>query len=126
MLIGRYSSDDQFTEATKNTPTIIKLGFVRDNLEGLTNPISEIVSETSSSIKDSVLRSLPILGSILGCARLYSTLSTNDPLDETQEKIWHTIFGALETLGLGILILLFKIIFVILHCIFHLVIGFCK
>ncbi|WP_100934884.1 hypothetical protein [Candidatus Chlamydia corallus] len=123
MLIRQYRSDGEFVQKTKTTPTIIKLGFVRSSEDGLTEPINEIILKTSTSSKNAIFRSIPILGSILGAARIYSALSTNDVLDEPSEKVWHTIIGVLEILGLGIIILLFKIILTILYYLFSRFIG---
>ncbi|WP_348662633.1 hypothetical protein [Chlamydia vaughanii] len=61
-------------------------------------------------IKELLIRCVPIIGNILGAGKLYSVWSTKDFEDRCQDIIFHTISGALETLGLGVAALILKIV----------------
>ncbi|ACZ33201.1 conserved hypothetical protein [Chlamydia pneumoniae LPCoLN] len=96
-----------FLENTKHYPEIFREGFVRDR-HGLMEASDWLLS-TDITIIRSLLGAIPILGNILGAGRLYSVWYTSDE-DWKKQVVWHTIFGILEVLGLGILALALKIL----------------
>ncbi|AFS24846.1 hypothetical protein B602_0629 [Chlamydia psittaci M56] len=53
---------------------------------------------------------IPIIGNILGFRKLYILWSTKDPEDQCKDVLFHTLSGVLETLGLGVVALILKIV----------------
>ncbi len=88
-------------------PEVFREGFVRDH-HGLSEASDWLLSSQTALIR-SLLGIVPILGNILGAGRLYSVWYTSDQ-DWKKQVVWHTIFGVLEVLGLGIIALALKIL----------------
>ncbi|BAE81188.1 hypothetical protein [Chlamydia felis Fe/C-56] len=113
MLIDRYSNNYNFCEGTKDHFFLFRSGFVRD-LRGLRSLKGEwnlsiargICSKTNMH---EIGKTLPIIGTILGLGRLYSVWSTKDDKSSKIRLFLHTLTGVIETLGLGIIILIAKI-----------------
>ncbi|WP_201456957.1 hypothetical protein [Chlamydia sp. 17-3921] len=109
-----YKNSKDFFNKTASWPQCVKDGFVRRKT-GL-NPFY------NSSWKKVAKASLPILGSIMGFARIYSVLSTKRSIYESHYlRIGHTLIGFIELLGLGSIffaIIIVFIIFQILYIIF--------
>ncbi|WP_066482803.1 hypothetical protein [Candidatus Chlamydia sanziniae] len=115
MFINQYTSNLDFitSSASKNYFFLFRKGFSRDSL-GLGN--------TQEKWGDLIFASIPIVGGVIGCGRFYSVWSTKDPKDTTKEKTFHTIRAILEILGLGILILLTKIVYILLQTLLILIV----
>ncbi|WP_201456956.1 hypothetical protein [Chlamydia sp. 17-3921] len=99
-----YPDSYIFISETASWPKFIRRGFVRQPC-GLKTFI--IRKNWCRAIK----ASLPILGSIMGFARIYSVLSTEESIYESLYlRIGHTLAGFIELLGLGIILFIIKII----------------
>ncbi|SYX08858.1 hypothetical protein C834K_0395 [Chlamydia poikilotherma] len=67
-----------------------------------------------NSILETIARALPILGNILGAAKLFSIFAAPTKTDSKVDIAFHTFAGIFETLGLGLIIQVLKIIFTII------------
>ncbi|AFS24870.1 hypothetical protein [Chlamydia psittaci] len=114
MFINKYPNNQDFLHATREHCSLFRSGFVR-------NPtgIKPIAQEWHLAIHSGVLsksnileikKATPILGTIMGLGRLYSVWSTEDSIVDKKELLLHTLTGMIETLGLGIILLIAKII----------------
>ncbi|QEM73918.1 hypothetical protein DZK34_02985 [Chlamydia abortus] len=115
MFINKYPNNQDFLSGTREYCPLFRSGFVR-NPTGI-QPIAQEwhadVLSTSSILE--IKKATPILGTIMGLGRLYSVWSTEDSLVNTKELLLHTLTGIIETLGLGILLLIAKILYVVIH-----------
>ncbi|WP_375793473.1 hypothetical protein O1W69_05085 [Chlamydia sp. 12-01] len=105
-----YPTNTDFLKGTANHPNLFKTAYAR-NGDGVAYHAYCWRFPGSGEIKSTILASLPILGTILGIAHLHSIYAVKDRSnDRTRDIVAHTIAGILETLGLGILLLVVKII----------------
>ncbi|MEF9497069.1 hypothetical protein [Chlamydia sp. 04-14] len=110
MLTTNYATSFDFIEGTINHPSLIKSAYVRNNT-GIDSHLDCWLIDGKENLENTILSALPILGTIRGLARLYSIYSVKDRSEDTKANtIIHTITGVLEALGLGIFILIAKIL----------------
>ncbi|WP_348663930.1 hypothetical protein [Chlamydia vaughanii] len=103
-----YQNNIDFLNRTQKFPKIVKLGFIRSSVGIMHN---DWLLNNKKSIAETILRAIPILGNILGAAKLYSIFSAPNPGESKVDIVCHTFAGILETLGLGLVILVLKILF---------------
>ncbi|WP_375793479.1 hypothetical protein O1W69_05115 [Chlamydia sp. 12-01] len=129
MFIDRYPDDQRFNNATQNYCSLFRSGFVRDHsgvafirwewdlriAEGIFSPRN--VSE--------IKKFMPISGTIMGLGRLYSIWSTEDNDTSKKELFLHTLTGIIETLGLGIILLIAKIILIVVQKLWEKIRSYC-
>ncbi|AAD18374.1 hypothetical protein CpB0225 [Chlamydia pneumoniae TW-183] len=116
-MVNRYKSSAEFSADHYYDDNLVRMGYKR-NLRGLAPVENEVCLFEENNLLESVMASIPIMGSILGLGRLHSVWSTQDPKDSKISIIFHTALGILETLGLGIIVLLIKITITILLILF--------
>ncbi|SYX09057.1 hypothetical protein C834K_0603 [Chlamydia poikilotherma] len=113
MFIDRYPNNWNFSLRTKNHGSLIRSSFVRNQFG-----VQPIHREWNISTKNGVFskanileikKAAPILGTIMGLGRLYSVWSTKDHTTSKIQLLLHTLTGVVETLGLGIILLIAKI-----------------
>ncbi|MEF9520072.1 hypothetical protein SBV45_03815 [Chlamydia crocodili] len=114
MFIDRYPNNWNFSIRTRNSCSLLRSGFVRTYLG-----VQPINREWNISTRDGIFskanmleikKATPILGTIMGLGRLYSVWSTKDNTTSKIQLLLHTLTGVIETLGLGIILLIAKII----------------
>ncbi|WP_375793480.1 hypothetical protein O1W69_05120 [Chlamydia sp. 12-01] len=118
MFINKYPDNDSFYNATKNYSYLLRSSFVRTSYGILSIDWEWDFSEKTCVFRKSgileIQKVTPILGTISGLGRLYSIWSTinsdTDLTTSTKELFLHTLTGIIETLGLGIILLITKII----------------
>ncbi|MEF9520062.1 hypothetical protein SBV45_03865 [Chlamydia crocodili] len=113
-MLSLYETNLDFFNQTRKHPCLMKNAYVREastsHTPCLRMGIEDITLFSCSSLKSSVLSSLPILGTIRGFARLYSTWSVKDRSnDQLKDQVTHTLLGIFEVLGLGAALLVVKI-----------------
>ncbi|MEF9520064.1 hypothetical protein SBV45_03855 [Chlamydia crocodili] len=108
MFISKYATHLEFKEKTTHHPNWIKSGYIRD-LESTASHRNCWIILDYDNLKASFLSSMPGLGTIRGLARLYNVWSIKGTVEQINNTIIHTITGILETLGLGIVLLVFRI-----------------
>lgn len=113
MFIERYQNNRDFINATKYVCPLLKSSFVRGS-RGVQPICVEWTLTTRNSIfsktnLQEIKKAAPLLGTILGLGRLYSVWSTKDRTTSKKELLLHTLTGIVETLGLGIILLIAKI-----------------
>ncbi|AFS21836.1 hypothetical protein [Chlamydia psittaci] len=124
-----YPTHASFIEGTRNHPHLLKSAYVRTQTPssaqiseptGVSSHLECWVLIDKENLKSTILNSIPILGTIRGLARLYSIYSVKDrSCDATANTVMHTTTGILETLGLGIFIILAKIVaFILLQIVY--------
>ncbi|WP_348662623.1 hypothetical protein [Chlamydia vaughanii] len=119
-----YANSSDFVDSRNQTPKLISSAFVRTpyGLKSVKKSLTivldtegqykcpDLFSLRSGSLLSAVLNAVPILGNIRGLARLYSVWAVKDRSKEAKvSQTIHTVLGILETLGLGILVLIFRI-----------------
>ncbi|WP_434602044.1 hypothetical protein [Chlamydia crocodili] len=113
MFIDRYPDNESFFNATQHYYSLLRSGFVR-NPHGVRSICKEWNISTSNGVfsKANMLeikKATPILGTIMGLGRLYSIWSTKDHTTSKIQLLLHTLTGVVETAGLGIILLIAKI-----------------
>ncbi|MEF9497071.1 hypothetical protein [Chlamydia sp. 04-14] len=108
MFISKYATHLEFKEKTAHHPNWIKSGYIRD-LESTESHRNCWIIIDYENLKASLLSSIPILGTIRGLARLFHVWSIKGSVEQINNTIIHTITGILETLGLGVVLLVFRI-----------------
>ncbi|SYX09052.1 hypothetical protein C834K_0598 [Chlamydia poikilotherma] len=111
-MLTRYETSSDFVLGTENHPEWIKSAYARYN-RGIrsSSPLLDLFLDGKKSLISSALSSLPVLGSIRGLARLYSIYSVKDRSEDSKKNtVFHTIASILEILGLGIFMLIAKIL----------------
>ncbi|SPN73942.1 hypothetical protein C10C_0799 [Chlamydia serpentis] len=73
-----------------------------------------LISESISLFFSECIKTLPILGTLVGIGRMCAVWGVKGAKDSICLKIYHTFVAILEILGLGILMLILKILAVIL------------
>ncbi|AAP05122.1 hypothetical protein [Chlamydia caviae] len=106
-----YKDNEQFVAHAKHFPQIIQRGCIR-NRQGIVH--NDWLLNNRKSISESVVRALPILGNILGAAKLFSIFAAPTKADSKVDIAFHTFAGILETLGLGLVVLALKIMFTVI------------
>ncbi|QVE48920.1 hypothetical protein SBV42_03980 [Chlamydia crocodili] len=112
-----YRDNEQFVAHTRNFPKIIRWGCIR-NHKGIVH--NDWLLNNKNSILETLARALPILGNILGAAKLFSIFAAPTETDSKVDITFHTFAGIFETLSLGLVILVLKIIFTIISLLIHL------
>ncbi|MEF9519866.1 hypothetical protein SBV45_04880 [Chlamydia crocodili] len=113
-LIGNscfYRDNEQFVAHTRNLPKIIRWGCIR-NHQGIMH--NDWLLNNKNSILETIARAIPILGNILGAAKLFSIFAAPTKTDSKVDVTFHTFAAIFETLSLGFVILVLKIIFTII------------
>ncbi|WP_434602046.1 hypothetical protein [Chlamydia crocodili] len=129
MFIDRYPNNWNFWIHTKSSCSLFRSGFVR-NSRGVQHIHREWNISTSNGVfsKANMLeikKATPILGTIMGLGRLYSVWSTKDRITSKTELLLHTLTGIIETLGLGIILLIAKIIHLAIKTLCEKVCSYC-
>ncbi|AAP05326.1 hypothetical protein CCA_00584 [Chlamydia caviae GPIC] len=118
MFIERYQNNRDFVNATRDVSPLLKSSFVRKS--HYVRSISEEWNLTtrngvfSKTNLQEIKKATPLLGTILGLGRLYSVWSTKDNITSKKELVLHTLTGVVETLGLGIILLIAKIMLTVI------------
>ncbi|MEF9520066.1 hypothetical protein SBV45_03845 [Chlamydia crocodili] len=109
-MFTSYDTSFNFMEGTARHPSFIKSAYAR-NSTGVNSHIECLLLDSNKNLLSTILSAVPILGTIRGLARLYSVWSVKDRSEDSKTNIIiHTVTGILETLGLGIFILIAKIL----------------
>ncbi|AFS24762.1 hypothetical protein [Chlamydia psittaci] len=116
MFINKYQDNTEFNQSTQNYPILFRLGFVRDQFGLKSWAIEWIFSDEIDDLDADgliiqVLRSLPIIGAIMGIGKIYSVWSTDTFEDNRRDKIILTLTAIIEICGLGIITLIMKILY---------------
>ncbi|WP_366223905.1 hypothetical protein [Chlamydia buteonis] len=108
--INRYKNNTDFFYDNQNVHWLLKDGFIRSETQMQPYTIDwEINIANAEEIKELLIRCIPIIGNTLGLGKLYSVWSTKDPKDRCRDILFHSLSGALEILGLGIVSLVLKV-----------------
>ncbi|WP_348662634.1 hypothetical protein [Chlamydia vaughanii] len=133
MFINKYGNNLQFLTQTSSQLSLFRFGFVREaagirNIRDEWDPAIHHSPFISSCDKRSLelMRPMPILGTILGLGRVYSVWSTKDSEDDIKNKILHTVTGIVEILGLGIVLLVAKILVCAMLTLFRKLASCCR
>ncbi|MEF9497270.1 hypothetical protein [Chlamydia sp. 04-14] len=106
-----YRDNEQFAAHVRNFPKIIQYGCIR-NRQGIVH--NDWLLNNKNSILETIARALPILGNILGAAKLFSIFAAPTKADSKVDITLHTLAGIFEMLSLGLIVLVLKIIFTII------------
>ncbi|WP_348662625.1 hypothetical protein [Chlamydia vaughanii] len=117
MCLKIYDSSFDFVVGTSRHSIILQSAYVR-KASGLKSLAKRLTVQrslknplSSGSLRVAVLNSIPILGTIRGLACLYSIWGVKDNDESSKCSLAiHTSFAILETLGLGIVVLLIRIV----------------
>ncbi|AAP05321.1 hypothetical protein [Chlamydia caviae] len=114
-MLLTYETGLDFLHQTRKYPCFVRSAFAREAQMGqepyLRLGIVDLTLISSNDLKLSLLNSIPILGTIRGLARLYSVWSVKDrSKDRVKDLVTHTFLGIFETLGLGVGLLVMKIV----------------
>ncbi|WP_348662627.1 hypothetical protein [Chlamydia vaughanii] len=126
MLFTTYQNSRDFVNQARNHPKILVLNYSRCP-KGLENYIYSVTLYDCDAVKSALLTCIPVLGTILGLARLYSVWSVKDrSQDSCKELTIYTLIGIMETLGLGLLLLPIRIIASIIYLAIAFFTGLCS
>ncbi|WP_375793278.1 hypothetical protein O1W69_04015 [Chlamydia sp. 12-01] len=106
-----YRNNQDFVIHARGFPKIIQIGCIRNHLGIMHN---DWLLNNKKSILETLARTLPILGNILGAAKLFSIFAAPTQADSKIDITFHTFAAILEILSLGLIVLIFKIIFTII------------
>ncbi|BAE81190.1 hypothetical protein [Chlamydia felis Fe/C-56] len=120
-FINKYTDNEDFFFNNQKAFWLFKEGFIRSKTQMLPYTIDwEIDITNADEIKELLIRCIPIIGNILGLGKLYSLWSTKDPEDRYKDILFHTLSGVLESLGLGIVALILKVVTTMIFYFFEL------
>ncbi|CAG9046581.1 hypothetical protein NVRI1_00944 [Chlamydia abortus] len=106
-----YKNNRDFVVHASRFPKIIQSGCIR-NHQGIMH--NDWLLNNKKSILETLARTIPLLGNILGFSKLFSIFAAPIKKDSKVDIAVHTFAGILEMLGLGLIILALKIIFTII------------
>ncbi|WP_100934886.1 hypothetical protein [Candidatus Chlamydia corallus] len=111
-------------ENSVKTKESIQTPVVKDYGHQISSPAKDLILHNKASVKEALLRTIPVYGSVLGGKRIYKAWSTEDTPCLT--RAYHSLVGGLELSGLGLLVLVFKVLATALKALFSKIGSLCS
>ncbi|CBY16898.1 hypothetical protein CYD57_0387 [Chlamydia psittaci] len=105
-----YRNNQDFVAHESYFPKILRLGCIR-NHQGIIH--NDWLLNNKKIVLETLARAIPLLGNILGASKLFSIFAVPTKEDSKVDIAVHTFAGILEMLGLGLIVLVLKIIFTV-------------